>query len=77
MEQDHSKTVAEPNEETADFGKYAVLINFADMLDEDTVYIAGKDLYPRDGYTPDKKRLAQLKGSENAIGKPLIGKAQA
>ena len=50
---------------------YKVIYRFADMQDEKHVYDVG-DTYPREGSKPSKERIAELVGSENKIGKPLI-----
>lgn len=50
---------------------YEVLIDFADLQDEKYIYHEG-DKYPRKGYTPEKARIKELCGSDNAFGKPII-----
>jgi hypothetical protein len=50
--------------------KYAVLVDFID-LEDNRLYRKG-DQYPRTGIEPDKKRIDELSGSGNRIGKPLI-----
>lgn len=50
---------------------YKVLLNFADLQDNKYIYLAG-DTYPREGYTPEKARIAELSGSENAFKAPII-----
>lgn len=51
---------------------YKVLERFMDGQDpERHVYTAG-DLYPREGYEPDADRIAELSGSSNSFGCPLI-----
>ena len=50
--------------------KYAVLVDFID-LEDNRLYRKG-DEYPRAGIEPDKKRIKELSGSDNRIGKPLI-----
>lgn len=44
---------------------------FADLQDGNRVYEAG-DTYPRPGFDVSDERLAELAGSDNRIGKPLI-----
>ena len=50
---------------------YIVLTRFADLRDGNRIYEAG-DEYPRPGYAPTDNRIAELAGSDNRIGKPLI-----
>jgi hypothetical protein len=50
-----------------------VLIAFADLQDDNYVYNPG-DEYPREGVIVSKDRLAELSGSDNLLGKPLIEK---
>lgn len=50
---------------------YKVISAFADRLDNMRTYHAG-DTYPRDGMTVSKARLAELAGSGNRTGHPLI-----
>ena len=57
--------------------KYDVLVSFTDSEDKTApkganVYHAGKNQYPRDGYTPPEKRLACLLGNENKLKRPVI-----
>ena len=52
---------------------YKVLIAFADLQDENYVYNPGDD-YPREGTIVSKERYAELSGSDNLMGKPLIEK---
>lgn len=52
---------------------YTVLENFADLHDDKYIYLKG-DSYPREGYEPEQERIAELSGSENAFGKPIITK---
>jgi len=55
--------------------KYAVLINFTDDKDpEKTVYIAGENLYSRDGYKPTETRIAYLQSDKTRFKKPVISK---
>lgn len=53
---------------------YEVLIDFTDSEDGMTVYRAGKDRYPRDGYDPTDERIAYLQSNDTALGKPVIAK---
>ena len=50
---------------------YRAAIDFADLQDGRWLYHAG-DPYPRDGLTVSPKRIAELAGSDNLAGKPLI-----
>ena len=50
---------------------YKVLIAFADLQDDNFVYNPG-DEYPREGVIVSKERFAELSGSDNKIGQPLI-----
>ena len=50
---------------------YIVLMRFADLQDGNRVYEAG-DTYPRPGFDVSPERLAELAGSDNRIGEPLI-----
>lgn len=50
---------------------YVVLTRFADLQDGNRIYEAG-DNYPRLGFDVSPERLAELAGSDNRIGKPLI-----
>jgi len=52
--------------------QYDVLISFTDPEDNRTVYRAGKDKYPRNGYTPSEERIAYLQGDENKFKAPVI-----
>jgi hypothetical protein len=51
--------------------RYNVLCAFTDSQDNKNVYQAG-DIYPRLGYIPTKKRIAELSGENNTFGKPII-----
>ena len=44
---------------------------FRDAHDNGHRYLPG-DEYPREGYTPDASRIAELTGSDNRRGYPLI-----
>lgn len=50
---------------------YVVLTRFADLRDGNRIYEAG-DTYPRPGFDVSPDRLAELAGSDNRVGKPLI-----
>ena len=58
---------------------YQVLCDFYDLQDSVKTkggevyhsYYAG-DIYPRDGYQPSAERIAELSGSDNKRGIPLI-----
>lgn len=51
--------------------RYKVINAFKDLQDNEYLYTVG-DVYPREGYIPDKKRIDELKGSKNKIGRSLI-----
>lgn len=50
---------------------YKVISAFADLQDGNHVYAIG-DAYPREGYTPDEKRVLALSTGDNYQRKPLI-----
>jgi hypothetical protein len=50
---------------------YIVLMRFADLQDGNRIYEAG-DTYPRPGFDVSPERLAELAGSDNRMGEPLI-----
>lgn len=50
---------------------YKVLRKFADLQDNRHVYMAG-DEYPRSGMAVDDSRIAELAGTHNKVGQPLI-----
>lgn len=50
---------------------YIVLKKFADLQDRNYIYDIG-DEYPRKGYQPDEKRIAELAGNKNRQWTPLI-----
>ena len=50
---------------------YIVLTRFADLRDGNHIYEAGDD-YPRPGYVPSERRIAELAGKDNRMGYPLI-----
>lgn len=52
---------------------YTVINHFKDLLDDDYSYNVG-DKYPRDGYEASDARIAELSGSNNKQGRPLIEK---
>ena len=54
---------------------YTVIVEFADLQDGKHLYHGG-DTFPRDGYMPDKDRIAELLGSNNLMHKPLIVKQE-
>ena len=51
---------------------YDVLVSFTDPEDGNTVYWAGKDTYPRKGYSPGKSRAEYLLGNKNKFKRPVI-----
>ena len=56
---------------------YKVIHTFKDLKDEaGKVYREG-DTYPRKGYKPTEKRIAELLGKRNKIGAPLIKEIEA
>lgn len=57
--------------------QYIVLVSFADPDDKaapsgSNVYWAGKNLYPRVGYTPTEERIAYLQSGKTSFKKPVI-----
>ena len=50
---------------------YIALTRFADLQDGNRIYEAG-DTYPRPGFDVSPERLAELAGSDNRMGEPLI-----
>lgn len=52
--------------------KYKVIKTFKDLEDDGHIYIANKDMYPRDGLEPTKKRIKELTSNKNKIGEILI-----
>lgn len=52
---------------------YEVIKYFTDLQDGNHAYEVG-DKYPREGYEPSLERCAELSGSENKQGTPLIKK---
>jgi len=63
--------VVKPAEKAAP-KRYKVLVSFSDDKDSFSAYIAGRDIYPREGYEPSEKRLEYLLGSENNFKRPVI-----
>lgn len=55
---------------------YKALTRFADLEDAGRIYEAG-DTFPRPGLHVTEKRLAELAGSDNRAGKPLIQAVEA
>ena len=55
---------------------YKALTRFADLNDGNRIYEAG-DIYPRPGFVVSDERLAELAGSDNRAGKPLIKAVEA
>lgn len=59
--------------------KYEVIHNFKDLEDNNHLYlkgVEGKNIYPREGLKPTKKRITELSSNKNKIGKPLIKKLE-
>ena len=54
---------------------YKVIAYFTDLQDNNHVYNVG-DTFPRAGLNVTEDRLAELSGSNNKQGKPLIEKAE-
>jgi len=50
---------------------YKAIVRFKDLKDDKYVYEAG-DTFPRKGKRVSKARLAELLGSENRRGMPVI-----
>lgn len=55
---------------------YIVIERFADLQDGNRIYEAG-DSYPRPGFDVTHERLAELAGSDNRTGRPLIADVDA
>ena len=55
---------------------FIVLMRFADLQDGNRIYEAG-DTYPRPGFAVSQERLAELAGSDNRMGEPLIVDVEA
>ena len=59
--------------------KYEVIENFKDSQDNKYLYlknVKGKNIYPREGLKPSKKRIEELSSDKNQAGKPLIRKIE-
>lgn len=56
--------------------KYRVIYTFKDLEDDEHIYIKDKDIYPREGLEPTKKRIKELTSTKNKIGKVLIQKIE-
>lgn len=54
---------------------YRVIRFFTDLQDNDYAYNVG-DTFPRDGVDVTEERLAELSGSDNKQGIPLIEKVR-
>lgn len=54
--------------------KYEVIYSFKDLEDNEHIYIANKDFYPREGLEPSKERIKELSTKKNKIGEILIKK---
>lgn len=52
---------------------YKVIKAFTDLQDGNHIYFSGEP-YPRKGYAPGEDRIAELAGSKNKLGYPLIVK---
>ena len=50
---------------------FKVIHDFKDLQDDDKIYKVG-DKFPRKGYEPTEKRIAELLGKRNKIGESLI-----
>ena len=50
---------------------YRVIYPFYDLKHENHIYSVG-DIFPVEGCRPTKARYAELSGSENKVGRPLI-----
>jgi len=56
--------------------KYRVIYSFKDLEDNEHIYIKNKDMYPRKGFEPTKKRIKELSSTRNKIGEVLIKKIE-
>ena len=59
--------------------KYEVIENFKDSQDNKYLYlknVKGKNIYPREGLKPSKKKIEELSSDKNQAGKPLIRKIE-
>lgn len=54
---------------------YRVIVEFADLTDNNHVYRVG-DKFPRKGRKVSKARCKELLSNANKIGKPLIEKTE-
>lgn len=54
---------------------YKVIVYFTDLHDNDHEYHEG-DIFPREGVKVADERLAELSGSDNKRGIPLIEKVE-
>jgi hypothetical protein len=54
---------------------YKVIVHFTDLQDNNWPYEAG-DIYPRPGLSVTDARLAELSGSDNKRGIPLIASVE-
>ena len=54
---------------------YKVIERFKDLKDENRIYEVG-DKFPRKGKRVSKARLAELSGSENRRGRPVIAEVE-
>lgn len=50
---------------------YKALIEFTDLQDKGHVYHA-EDIYPREGHTPNDKRVKELASTDNKLGRAVI-----
>lgn len=50
---------------------FEVICSFTDLQDNRHIYSVG-DVYPRQGYQPDKNRIEELTTDNNRLHKPLI-----
>jgi hypothetical protein len=55
--------------------KYIAACKFRDLKDKGRIYEKG-ETYPRKGLKKDAARIAELSGSNNKAGKPLIVAAE-
>lgn len=55
---------------------YVAALRFADLKDAGRIYEAG-DKYPRPGFNVTPERIAELAGSDNRMGYPLIKAVEA
>ena len=56
--------------------QYKTIVFFRDLQDGNRPYSPG-DIFPREGLTVTAARLAELSGSDNLRGKPLIREIKA